>query len=50
MTKNYNNEPVDPYATPEQKAEEFDAQLEQNGGSTSIFWGENPHYKEEKDK
>ena len=44
---NYNSKPVDPTATEAQKAEEFDAQLEQNGGNTSIFWSENPHYKEE---
>ena len=50
MPKDYNNIPTDPSANPQQKADEFDAQLEQNGGSTSVFWSENPHYQESEDK
>lgn len=44
--KDYNSTPYDQQADPQTKAEEFDKQLEQNGGSTSVFWSENPHHQE----
>jgi len=45
MTENLNAKPYDQNAEPQQKADEFDKQLQDNGGSTSVFWSENPHYR-----
>lgn len=41
----YENTPYDQKADPQTKADEFDEQLADNGGSTSVFWSENPHYQ-----
>lgn len=43
----YEHKPFDTNADPQTKADEFDEQLTDNGGSTSVFWSENPHYREE---